>query len=424
MTLVRPNKVDLDAGQVRLLSDGTTLTTSVIPLKRYMTAPAPQKLGFETFREGPIGVDLVRWPHRRADVRPAQSADRGRTPRPRSRSSAARSSLAAAADPNPLDAAKATSPAILIDLGQGKPGILLTIDPATKLLSNIDMKVDAAQLAAGAPAGQKISIEKFRLVLRRGFNRGPQGIGRLPSRPPRASRRSIRSSTQQEQKHAVDAKVGKPAPNFTLTLLDGPGKTKTVTKAELAGKVVVIDFWATWCGPCLMELPEIQKLIESYADTKKDVVVVALSQDDEPSELAAIRKLVEKTLADKKINLTSNPVGTDRTGPEQVRRIGLRARGLPHARHPGRQGNRAVGPRRLQPRGRGAPAQDPSPRKSIRCWRARAWRVPPTNPSNRRQRTPRPGPDRAVAIGTGSSGLCRRPVLLNALIPSFRGRAP
>ena len=82
----------------------------------------------------------------------------------------------------------------------------------------------------------------------------------------------------------------------------------------------MIDFWATWCGPCMKELPEIQKLIESYADTKKEVVVVALSQDDEPAEITQLRKLVEKTLADKKINLTTAPGGADRPGPEQVGR--------------------------------------------------------------------------------------------------------
>jgi thiol-disulfide isomerase/thioredoxin len=109
--------------------------------------------------------------------------------------------------------------------------------------------------------------------------------------------------------YAVQGKLGKPAPDFTLTVLDGPGKTRTLTRADLAGKVVVIDFWATWCKPCLMELPEIQKLVEHYAAAKKGVLVVALSEDDHPGEISEIRKLVEKTLADQKIDLAAGPVG-------------------------------------------------------------------------------------------------------------------
>jgi hypothetical protein len=62
LTLVRPNKLDLDAGAVRLTCDGKTLTTVVEPLKKYTTAAAPATIGIDTFREGPAGAVLFGGP--------------------------------------------------------------------------------------------------------------------------------------------------------------------------------------------------------------------------------------------------------------------------------------------------------------------------------------------------------------------------
>lgn len=65
--------------------------------------------------------------------------------------------------------------------------------------------------------------------------------------------------------------VGKDAPNWTLKTPD----EKSVELKSLRGNVVVMDFWATWCGPCKMAMPGIQKLHEKYKD--KPVKILGIS---------------------------------------------------------------------------------------------------------------------------------------------------
>jgi len=68
--------------------------------------------------------------------------------------------------------------------------------------------------------------------------------------------------------------VGQPAPNFTLTLIDG---TK-ITRDQLRGQVVVLNYWATWCGPCRQELP----LLDGYYEAQKShgLRVFAVATED------------------------------------------------------------------------------------------------------------------------------------------------
>jgi thiol-disulfide isomerase/thioredoxin len=67
--------------------------------------------------------------------------------------------------------------------------------------------------------------------------------------------------------------VGHPAPDFTLTDLDG----NAVRLSSYRGKVVFLNFWATWCPPCRAEMPEMEELYQEYKD--KDVVIIGVDLD-------------------------------------------------------------------------------------------------------------------------------------------------
>ena len=82
--------------------------------------------------------------------------------------------------------------------------------------------------------------------------------------------------------------AGPLAPPFSLERLQG-GR---VSLAELRGKVVVIDFWATWCPPCRAELPWLLAMIKRYE--ARGITLVAIDEDDPPGQVPLVTEFASE----------------------------------------------------------------------------------------------------------------------------------
>jgi len=117
---------------------------------------------------------------------------------------------------------------------------------------------------------------------------------------------------------------------FKLTKLNGGD----VRLADFKGKVIVTNFWATWCGPCRIEMPELERAMEKYKDDK-DVVFLAINTDDDRNYVEPYVKgqkiklpIVYANYLDAEYRVTSIPttIVFDRQGQVSFRQAGYNSR--------------------------------------------------------------------------------------------------
>lgn len=91
--------------------------------------------------------------------------------------------------------------------------------------------------------------------------------------------------------HSTFAKDALPAvPDF---FLEGPSNTM-VRLSDLKGQVILINFWATWCRPCRVEMPVLESLYREYGDKGLAILGVNIENASQASKLEAINKMVQE----------------------------------------------------------------------------------------------------------------------------------
>jgi len=130
---------------------------------------------------------------------------------------------------------------------------------------------------------EKIKIDEGQRVINFKLTKDPSFGTKDGQREAIASRPADPVPSRSAQKQSSPL-IGKPAPSFTLKDLEG----KQVSLSDFKGKVVLLDFWATWCGPCRRAIPHLEALHRKYKD--QGLVVIGINHEKDHDKVKAFSK--------------------------------------------------------------------------------------------------------------------------------------
>jgi peroxiredoxin len=162
-------------------------------------------------------------------------------------------------------------------------GVLLAFDPQTYLLQQATYDVSGLMRSRGAE-----QVKQAQMTIR---YQGVQANAAMDKAafawtPPPNAREM---ASDDSDVAATTALQGKPAPDFTLTDVSG----KEVSLSSLKGSVVLLDFWATWCPPCVRSLPEINQIYNTKKASGLKVYAVNVGEPKEQVQAFLARKKLD-----------------------------------------------------------------------------------------------------------------------------------